>query len=120
MGSDTPRQAAERLRLVHRTLERLRADPPTGTAAVWAGAVAELAADMRTIRVSSTTRRGGRALVATIGPGWVGEHYPPYGVSFVETLWFVITGRPLELAGPWPEDLMPLMAARRRPPMDRA
>jgi hypothetical protein len=117
--SDDARQADERLRLVRRALDRLRADPPAGTAAVWAGAVAEPAPDRQTIRVSSPTRRGGRALVATIGPGWAGENYPPYGVSFAEALWFVLTGRPLELAGPWPEALMPLTAARRRPPTDR-
>jgi hypothetical protein len=41
-------------------------------------------------------------------------------VSFAETLWFVLTGGPLEPAGPWPEDLMPLKAAPRRPPPARA
>jgi hypothetical protein len=109
--SDTARQAAEQLRLVHRALERLRTDPPARTAAIWAVAVAELAPDRQTIRVSSPTRRGGRALVVTIGPGWAGEHYPPYGTPFVEALWFVLTGGPLESAGPWPEGLTPLKAA---------
>jgi hypothetical protein len=100
---------AATLAILSRALERLRAAPPEGTAAVWAGAVARLAPDRRTIEVSYATRDGATATIATIDPGWQGATFPPHGATFAEALWRVLhNGRPLVPEGRWPEDLSPL------------
>jgi hypothetical protein len=109
MASDSGHMAAARLDLVNRALERLRANPPEGTAAIWSRAAARPEPGGGMIRVEYVTADGASAAIATTDLAWQGVTFPPYGAMFVEALWRVLDGgRPLVPDSRWPEDLSPL------------